>query len=47
LLTFLKINIEKGVAIALNNEVVPKSNWNNCTIKNNDKLLLIKAAQGG
>ena len=43
----LKIDAMKGVAVALNNAVIPRSEWNNYIIKQNDKLLLIKATQGG
>lgn len=37
----------KGVAVAINNEVVPKSQWSETPIKENDKVLLITATQGG
>lgn len=38
---------KKGIAIAVNEEVIPKSEWKNYILKNNDRLLLIIAAQGG
>ena len=38
---------KKGIAIAINNEVIPRSNWNTHLIKENDKLLVIQATQGG
>ncbi|MDB5013809.1 MAG: thiamine biosynthesis protein ThiS [Daejeonella sp.] len=37
----------KGLAIAINECVVPKSEWGTCILQSNDKLLLIKATQGG
>lgn len=43
----LDIIAEKGVAVAVNEEIVPKSEWNNCIIKKQDKIILIKATQGG
>ena len=43
----LKMDVAKGIAVALNNKVVPRSEWTNCKINHNDKLLLIKATQGG
>jgi len=42
----LKIEV-RGIAIALNNTVIPKSNWNSTTIKENDIIIIIKATQGG
>lgn len=43
----LKMDVAKGIAVAVNNKVVPRSEWNDCKINTNDKLLLIKATQGG
>jgi sulfur carrier protein len=43
----LKMDVSKGIAVALNNKVVPRSEWNDCKVNSNDKLLLIKATQGG
>lgn len=36
-----------GVAFAVNENVVPKTEWNNFELKENDKILIIKATQGG
>lgn len=36
-----------GIAIAVNGIVVPKSQWNQVLVNENDKLLIIKATQGG
>ncbi len=47
LLKNLKMDVNKGIAVALNNKVIPRSEWNNCIVNRNDKLLLIKATQGG
>ena len=38
---------QKGVAVAVNNNVIPKLNWENHIIKSNDHILIIKATQGG
>ena len=43
----LNMDIAKGIAVAINNKVVPRSEWNSCMINRDDKLLLIKATQGG
>ncbi len=47
LLKNLKMDVAKGIAVAVNNKVIPRSEWNNCKINSDDKLLLIKATQGG
>jgi sulfur carrier protein len=38
---------QKGVAVAVNDNVIPKLNWENYIIKSNDNILIIKATQGG
>lgn len=38
---------KKGIAVAVNNIVVPKMKWNEMELKENDKILVIKASQGG
>lgn len=43
----LKLDAGKGVAIALNNKVISRSEWPNCQVNPNDKLIVIKATQGG
>lgn len=37
----------RGLAIAINNEVIPKKQWECQTIKENDKITIIRATQGG
>ncbi|MCB4799783.1 sulfur carrier protein ThiS [Neotamlana laminarinivorans] len=36
-----------GIAVAINNEVIKKSNWSSTTIKNDDDIIIIKSTQGG
>ncbi len=43
----MKMNDFKGMAIAINDQVLHKDNWRNYKLKNNDSILLIKATQGG
>jgi sulfur carrier protein len=38
---------QKGIAIAINNMVVPKIQWEETTINHNDNIIIIKATQGG
>lgn len=47
LLSSLKLTEQKGIAVALNNKVVPKTNWNATTLSSRDKITIIKATQGG
>ena len=37
----------KGIAIAVNNVVIPGKNWQNHLLNENDDVLIIKATQGG
>lgn len=46
-LSLLKTDNFKGVAIAVNNVVVPRTKWNIHTVSNGDNILIIKATQGG
>ncbi|HIP36657.1 MAG TPA: sulfur carrier protein ThiS [Crocinitomix sp.] len=48
--TVLKLNKllnKKGIAVAINNTVIPKSNWRNTGLKDKDKILIITATAGG
>ena len=38
---------QKGIAVAVNQAVVPKAQWGNFLLKENDNVLIIKATQGG
>ncbi|OFX51216.1 MAG: thiamine biosynthesis protein ThiS [Bacteroidetes bacterium GWA2_30_7] len=38
---------DRGFAIAVNNKVVPKNNWNEFKLNELDNVLVIKASQGG
>lgn len=38
---------QKGIAVAINNTVVPKAAWPQRFIKESDNILIIKATQGG
>lgn len=38
---------KKGIAVAVNNVVVSKSAWSGFELKENDKVLIIQASQGG
>lgn len=36
-----------GIAVALNNHVIPKTLWNSTPVENGSNVLIIQAAQGG
>lgn len=38
---------QNGIAVAINEAIVPKSEWAKTYLKANDNLLIIKATQGG
>ena len=38
---------QNGIAVALNNNVIPKQNWQTTQLNSNDNILIIKATQGG
>lgn len=38
---------QKGVAVAISNKVVPKTEWATITISEGDEILIIRATQGG
>lgn len=47
LLQQLNLSSPQGIAIAVNEQVIPKSDWQSCVLKDNDAVLLIRATQGG
>ena len=36
-----------GLAVAINDVVIPKNKWENRTFSENDKVIIIKATAGG
>lgn len=38
---------EQGIAVAINDEILPKSNWKEYSVQENDNILIITATQGG
>lgn len=37
----------KGIAVAVNNTVIPKGDWADHSLQPNDKIMIIRATQGG
>jgi sulfur carrier protein len=46
-LKLINIPEPKGIAVAVNNAVVARIDWGNFTVKENDKITIIRATQGG
>ena len=46
LLEQLKVK-PRGVAAAINSEVIPQSHWHTAALKSGDSVLIITATQGG
>jgi len=38
---------QTGVAVAINNHVIPKNNWNDTFLYEDDTVLVVQATQGG
>ncbi|WP_298548480.1 sulfur carrier protein ThiS [uncultured Aquimarina sp.] len=38
---------KEGIAIAINNEIITKSNWSQTLIQGEDNITIIQATQGG
>lgn len=38
---------EKGVAVAISNEMVPRTEWENLKLKEGDDIVILKAFCGG
>lgn len=47
LLDFCDIQTTVGIAIAINEEVVPKNEWTQKSLRENDSVLIIRPTQGG
>ena len=43
----LKLSDNKGIAIAVNNHVIKKDDWDDYILNENDKVLIIRASMGG
>ncbi|MCZ8286210.1 MAG: sulfur carrier protein ThiS [Bacteroidia bacterium] len=38
---------QKGIAVAVNDTVIPRATWGWHAVQSNDNILIIKATQGG
>lgn len=46
-LATVQLNEKKGIAVAVNNEIVPRTRWTEFSLKENDSIVIIEASQGG
>ncbi len=47
LLESLNKATKTGIAVAVNNQIIPQQDWANCLLSANDKITIITATQGG
>jgi sulfur carrier protein len=47
MLNLLQLKAGNGTAIAVNSDVTPRAQWGNKVLQHNDKIIIIKATQGG
>ena len=47
LLQFIQLSSLKGIAVAVNQEVVPKPDWPSKLLNPSDNITIIQATQGG
>ncbi len=47
ILSELNLSDARGIAVAVNDEIVFKQNWASHSLQENDKLTVIRATQGG
>ncbi len=43
----LQMEEKKGIALALNEEIIPRSQWKETVLTNEDKIIVIGAVAGG
>ena len=47
LINFLNVEAERGVAVAVNDQVVPRGKWGEARVGDGDRIEIIRATQGG
>jgi sulfur carrier protein len=47
LLLQLQLGDTKGIAVAIQNQIVPRSTWASYALQENDRVTIIHATQGG
>lgn len=47
LLHLLGLNVRKGIAVAVNEQIIPQSSWTTLQLSHQDQLIIIQATAGG
>ncbi|NIG52543.1 sulfur carrier protein ThiS [Chitinophaga sp. Cy-1792] len=47
LLQFIQLSSQKGIAVAVNSQVIPRSDWEQQLLAAADNVTIIRATQGG
>ena len=47
LLDIISMKEKKGIAVAVNYEVISKDKWNEVYLNENDRIIIIRATKGG
>jgi sulfur carrier protein len=47
LLQFIQLSAQKGIAVAVNNQVIPRGAWDDQSLSAADNITIIHATQGG
>jgi sulfur carrier protein len=47
LLEAQSLSEKKGIAVAVNNKVIPRASWTSHQLNQNDSITIIRATQGG
>lgn len=47
LLASMQLSAVRGIAVAVNDRVIPRSQWENVILVENDRVEVIRATQGG
>ena len=47
LLNEMQLQNAKGIALAVNNNIIPKQQWESFSLSENDRITIIRATQGG
>jgi len=47
LLQFIQLTSDKGIAVAINSQVIPRNHWPQQVLQSADSVTIIRATQGG
>jgi sulfur carrier protein len=47
MMKYMEVKSNKGLAVAVNETIVPRDDWQTTNLKDGDKVLMIRATSGG